>query len=100
MSETDKMYTRAKQGWLIERKLAGHPEWWNGLRFVIDDDKAWDSDSNKAIVFADWASAASLLNNLRVETMQKSELRGPHAYMERMQLSVTEHLWPAPAQEG
>ena len=92
----ERTYARASSGWLIECKVRGVPAWWNGMRFDLTDDKAWDFESTKAIVFADWASAESTLNNLRVETMQRSEKRGPHAVMERMQLAVTEHQWGFP----
>lgn len=91
-------FKRASRGWLIECKVRSVPAWWNGMRFDLLDNKAWDFESAKAIVFADWASASATLNNLRVETMQRSEKRGPYALMERMQLSPTEHEWPSPVE--
>jgi hypothetical protein len=87
-------FDRAERGWLIESKWTGVPFWWNGMRYVLDDPKAWTNNSTQAIVFADWASASSTLNNLRVETMVRSDRRSPHAYMEHMQLTITEHEWP------
>lgn len=90
----DVRFQRAERGWLIERKFRGVPAWWNGLRFVLTDNKGWDFESTKGIVFADWASAEATLNNLRVETMQRSDVRGPHAVMNKMELTVTEHEWP------
>lgn len=93
---SNERFNRASRGWLIEGKIGGVPAWWNGMRFDLTDDKAWDFESTKAIVFADWASASAMLNNLRVETMQHSERRGPHTVMETMQLMPTEHAWPAP----
>lgn len=89
-------FERAKSGWLIERRKP-LIQWWTGMRFDLEDDKAWTTESTKAIVFADWASAGAMLNNLQVETMK---IIGSARYLERMELDVTEHAWEAPQSDG
>jgi hypothetical protein len=86
---TEDQFSRAKSGWLIERKNPS-PQWWNGLRFDLEDPKGWTFDSTKAIVFGDWASAGAMLNNLQVETMKTSRSA---KYLDRMGLCITEHAW-------
>lgn len=93
---TPTRFERAKSGWLIERK---HPvvQWWTGLRFDLEDEKAWTTESTKAIVFGDWASGGAMLNNLQVETMK---IVGSARFLERMKLDVTEHMWCSTPSEG
>jgi hypothetical protein len=87
---TPPRFERAKSGWLIEAKFGGVPAWWNGMRFNLHDEKAWDFDASKGILFADWASAGAMLNNLQVESMKVS---GSAHYLSKLGLSVTEHVW-------
>lgn len=93
---TPTRFERARYGWLIERQ---HPivEWWTGLRFDLEDAKAWTCDSTKAIVFGDWASGGAMLNNLQVETMKTHRTA---RFLERMKLCVTDHMWDGSTPSG